>query len=525
MSARSQAHSAGRQADGTEGAGIQTHSGHRGLQMEEPLIFELGSPGRKGVDYPDADTTTDRLGGLARSRAIGLPSLSEPQVVRHYVRLSQKNYAIDSGLYPLGSCTMKHNPRLNEKMARLPGFSDVHPLQPASTVQGALELIHTLAHWLIELTGLPSVAISPAAGAHGELCGMMAIRAAHEARGNPRQRILVPDSAHGTNPATAVLCGYAVDPVPSLPNGRIDLSALKAKLDDDVAAIMLTNPNTCGLFEDEIIEVAEAVHAVGAYFYCDGANFNAIVGKVRPGDLGIDIMHLNLHKTFSTPHGGGGPGSGPVVMSAELAPFAPLPYVVSGPDGFRLVETPADQSAAGWGSAFGRMRSFHGQMGMFVRALAYMMSHGADGLRQVAEDAVLNANYVLARLKDVMTPAYDGPCMHEVLFDDDFLKDTGITTLDFAKAMIDEGFHPMTVYFPLIVHGAMLTEPTESESKESLDVFIDTLRALAGDAKAGKSERFLGAPYLAPRRRLDETQAARKPRLRWTPEEPAEAAE
>ncbi|MEQ8247458.1 MAG: aminomethyl-transferring glycine dehydrogenase subunit GcvPB [Alphaproteobacteria bacterium] len=494
--------------------------------MEEPLLFEMGSAGRTGVDLPDVPAFADKLGGLGRQGAIGLPALSEPQVVRHYVRLSQKNYAIDSGLYPLGSCTMKHNPRLNEKMARLPGFSDVHPLQPQSTVQGALELIDTVAHWLKTLTGLPAVAMSPAAGAHGELCGMMTIRAAHEAKGNPRKRILVPDSAHGTNPATAVLCGYAVDPVPSLPNGRIDLAALKAKLDNDVAGIMLTNPNTCGLFENEIIEVAEAVHAVGAYFYCDGANFNAIVGKVRPGDLGIDVMHLNLHKTFSTPHGGGGPGSGPVVMSAELAPFAPLPYVVSGADGFRLIETRADQTAAcDGGHAYGRMRSFHGQMGMFVRAMAYMMSHGADGLRQVAEDAVLNANYVLARLKDVMTPAYPGPCMHEVLFDDTFLKDTGITTLDFAKAMIDEGFHPMTVYFPLIVHGAMLTEPTESESKESIDVFIDTLRGLTADAKTGNAAKFAGAPYLAPRRRLDETRAARSPRLRWTPDAPAEAAE
>ena len=526
MSARSQAHSAGRETAQVAASEITTHSGHRGLQMSEPLIFEMGSTGRTGVDLPPVPKFESKLGGLARQGAIGLPALSEPQVVRHYVRVSQKNFAIDSGLYPLGSCTMKHNPRLNEKVARLPGLSDIHPLQPQSTVQGALEVIDTLAHWLTTLTGLPAVAMSPAAGAHGELTGMMTIRAAHEARGDARKRILVPDSAHGTNPATAVLCGYAVDPVPSLANGRIDLEALKAKLDGDVAAIMLTNPNTCGLFEDQIIEVAEAIHAVGAYFYCDGANFNAIVGKVRPGDLGIDVMHLNLHKTFSTPHGGGGPGSGPVVMSAELAPFAPLPYIVTGPDGLRLIETEADQAEVGdGGRSYGRMKLFHGQMGMFVRALAYMMSHGSDGLLQVAEDAVLNANYVLARLKDVMSPAYPGPCMHEVLFDDNFLKDTGVTTLDFAKAMIDEGFHPMTVYFPLIVHGAMLTEPTESESKESMDVFIDTLRALAADAKAGDAARFTGAPYLAPLRRLDETRAARSPRLRWTPEAPAEAAE
>ena len=502
-----------------------THSGHRGLVMEEPLIFEQGAAGRCGVDLPEPGAGGDRLGGLARKGPIGLPGLSEPQVVRHYVRLSQKNYSIDAGLYPLGSCTMKHNPRLNEKVARLPGFADVHPLQPVSTVQGALELIHTLAHWLKELTGMPAVAMSPAAGAHGELCGLMTIRSALEAKGDARERVLVPDSAHGTNPATAALCRYRVDAVPSNARGRIDLAALKQKLGPDVAAIMLTNPNTCGLFEDEVLEIAQAVHAAGAYFYCDGANFNAIVGKVRPGDLGIDAMHLNLHKTFSTPHGGGGPGSGPVVLCAELAPYAPLPYVVHGKDGFALVETASDQSSAGEGRSYGRMRSFHGQMGMFVRALAFMLSHGADGLRRVAEDAVLNANYVMAQLKDDMSVSYPAPCMHEVLFDDTFLKDTGVTMLDFAKAMIDEGFHPATVYFPLVVPGALLTEPTESESKESLDRFIGSLRFLARQAKAGDAGRFTNAPRLAPTRRLDETRAARHPVLRWRPPDPAEAAE
>ena len=420
---------------------------------------------------------------------------------------------------------MKHNPRLNEKVARLPGFADVHPLQPVSTVQGALELIHTLAHWLKVLTGMPAVAMSPAAGAHGELCGLMTIRSALEAKGDARERVLVPDSAHGTNPATAALCRYRVDAVPSNARGRIDLAALKQKLGPDVAAVMLTNPNTCGLFEDEVLEIAQAVHAAGAYFYCDGANFNAIVGKVRPGDLGIDAMHLNLHKTFSTPHGGGGPGSGPVVLCAELAPYAPLPYVVHGKDGFALVETASDQSSAGEGRSYGRMRSFHGQMGMFVRALAFMLSHGADGLRRVAEDAVLNANYVMAQLKDDMSVSYPAPCMHEVLFDDTFLKDTGVTMLDFAKAMIDEGFHPATVYFPLVVQGALLTEPTESESKESLDRFIGSLRFLARQAKAGDAGRFTNAPRLAPTRRLDETRAARHPVLRWRPPDPAEAAE
>lgn len=488
-----------------------TITGNRGLQMEEALIFEIGEEGRTGVDLPDAPKVKDRLGGLKRQGKIGLPGLSEPQVVRHFVRLSQKNYSIDAGLYPLGSCTMKHNPRLNEKMARLPGLGDIHPLQPASTVQGALELIDQLAGWLKTLTGMPAVAMSPAAGAHGELCGLMAIRAALKARGDVRKRILAPESAHGTNPATAALCGYTVDPIPATAEGRVDLDALQAKLGPDVAAIMLTNPNTCGLFERDIKKVADMVHAAGAFFYCDGANFNAIVGKVRPGDLGIDAMHINLHKTFSTPHGGGGPGSGPVVLSDALKDFVPVPYVVHGSDGYRLVES-------GDAKSFGRMKAFNGQMGMFIRALAYMMSHGADGLKRVAEDSVLSANYVMASLKDVMTPSFEGPCMHEALFDDRFLKDTGVTTLDFAKAMIDEGYHPMTVYFPLVVHGAMLIEPTESESKDSVDAFVSTLRGLAEKAKQGDQvEWFQGAPRLTPRRRLDETRAARAPVLRWKP--------
>src|SRR5215467_844505 len=502
-----------------------TFTGNRGLMIEEPLIFEQGEPERTGVDLPAVPPHLDRLGGLRRKTLIGLPGLAEPQVVRHYTRLSQKNYAIDMGLYPLGSCTMKHNPRLNEKMARLPGIGDLHPLQPVSTVQGALALIDALAHWLKTLTGMPAVAMSPAAGAHGEMCGMMAIAAALEARGEraARKVVLAPESAHGTNPATAAALGFTVKPIPANDRGRVDLAALKAALGPDVAAIMLTNPNTCGLFENEIIEISEAVHAAGAYFYCDGANFNAIVGRVRPGDLGVDCMHINLHKTFSTPHGGGGPGAGPVVLSAALAPFAPLPLLVSDKTGFRLVEDRDDLPKGA--QPFGRMCAFHGQMGMFVRALTYMLSHGRDGVRQASEDAVLSANYILASLKDVMSAPFEGPCMHEALFDDSFLADTGVTTLDFAKAMIDEGYHPMTMYFPLVVHGAMLIEPTESESKESLDRFIHVLRALALEAKAGKTERFVGAPRLAPRRRLDETAAARKPVLRWKPNPLPQAAE
>ena len=493
-----------------------THSGHQGLRLEEPLLFERDQRGRSGVDLPEPPAHKNRLGGLNRSRAIGLPGVSEPEVVRHFTRLSQKNYAIDAGLYPLGSCTMKHNPRLNEKMARLPGFADIHPLQPESTIQGALELMDQLAHWLKTLTGMPAVALSPAAGAHGELCGIMAIRAALDARGDRRPRILVPESAHGTNPATAAACGFTVDSVPANARGRVDLDALKAKLGPDVAAVMVTNPNTCGLFETEIREIAEAVHAVGAYFYCDGANFNAIVGRVRPADLGIDVMHINLHKTFSTPHGGGGPGAGPVVFASSLAPFAPVPWVVHGPEGFALLEHVGGEA----GQSFGRLKGFHGQMGMFVRALAYMMSHGADGLRQVADDAVLNANYILAQLKNSLTPSFDGPCMHEALFDDRFLKNTGVTTLDFAKALIDEGYHPMTMYFPLVVHGALLIEPTETESKDTLDRFIAVLRSLAADARDGNAEKFRAAPVFTPRRRLDETAAARNPVLRWTPPPP-----
>jgi glycine dehydrogenase subunit 2 len=494
---------------------LPTISGDRGLDHEEKLIFEIGRTGVTGVDLPQTQVSGARLGGLQRKGVIGLPGLSEPEVIRHYVRLSRMNYAIDAGLYPLGSCTMKHNPRLNEKMARLPGFGDLHPLAPRSTTQGALELISQLMNWLTTLTGMPAVAMSPKAGAHGELCGLLAIRAAIAARGENRPRILVPESAHGTNPATAAFAGFTVDEVPAKPDGRVDAEALKAKLGPDVAAIMLTNPNTCGLFEGEVVEIAKAVHAAGAYFYCDGANFNAIAGRVRPGDLGIDAMHINLHKTFSTPHGGGGPGAGPVVLSAALAPFAPLPLLVADKDGFKLIED-RDELPEG-AKPFGRMCAFHGQMGMFVRALSYMLSHGRDGVRQASEDAVLSANYILASLKDVMSaPFGDGPCMHEALFDDSFLEGTGVTTLDFAKAMIDEGYHPMTMYFPLVVHGAMLIEPTESESKASLDAFIHVLREMALEAKAGKKARFEGAPRLAPRRRLDETAAARKPVLRWS---------
>ena len=492
-----------------------TLTGARGLLQDEPLIFELGGWDKTGVDLPDPEDDASDLGDLVRADPIGLPGLSEPETMRHYVRLSQKNHAIDLALYPLGSCTMKHNPRLNERMARLPGFADIHPLQPICTVQGALALMDALSHWLVTMTGMSAVAFSPKAGAHGELCGLLAIRAAHEARGDARRKVLVPTSAHGTNPATAAQVGYVVEEIAQTPDGHVDVADLAGKLGPDVAAIMVTNPNTCGLFETEIVEIARLTHEAGAYFYCDGANFNAIVGRVRPGDLGVDAMHINLHKTFSTPHGGGGPGSGPVVLSEALAPFAPLPWITHDGGGFGLREH-EERGGGERPQSFGRMCAFHGQMGMFVRAYTYMLSHGSDGLRQVSGDAVLNANYLKARLADVMTPAFEGYCMHEALFDDRWLADTGVSTLDVAKAMIDEGFHPMTMYFPLVVHGAMLIEPTETEPKVELDRFVTVMRALAGAAKAGDVERFKGAPFHAPLRRLDETAAARKPKLKWT---------
>jgi len=501
-----------------EGEVHPTVTGNKALMLEEPLIFELGGADTYGVDLPETPTDLpSRLGKFARRHAIGLPGLSEPQTVRHYTRLSRQNYGIDLGLFPLGSCTMKHNPRLNEKVARMPGFLDVHPMQPVETVQGALAVIDELSYWLIELTGMHSVAMSPKAGAHGELCGILCIRAALEARGDARKVVLVPESAHGTNPATAAFAGYATEDIPANADGRVDLDALKARLGPDVAAVMITNPNTCGLFERDMKAISDAVHEAGGLVYCDGANFNAIMGRVRPGDLGVDAMHINLHKTFSTPHGGGGPGSGPVVLSEALTPFAPLPFVEHAADpSLRLVEE--ENMEDHHASSFGRMTAFHGQMGMFTRALTYILSHGADGLRQAAGDAVLNANYVLRQLQDVLHAPFgaSGPCMHEALFGDQGFAE-GFSTLDLAKGLIDEGFHPMTVYFPLVVHGAMLVEPTETEGKAALDQFIMAMRSLAERARRG-DDALHTAPHLAPRARLDEAQAARKPRLAWSEE-------
>lgn len=478
---------------------------NRGLSLEEPLLFERQCHGGCGVDLPELEDMPLRTGIPAREK-VGLPEVSEPQVLRHFVRLSQKNYSIDGGIYPLGSCTMKHNPRLNEKLARLPGFSQLHPMLDESMIQGALEVIHTVQQWLATLSGLPGVTLNPAAGAHGELAGIMTIHKAHETKGRTRKVMLIPDSAHGTNPATAAACGYTTVTIPSTKSGHTDVEAFKAALNDNVAALMLTNPNTCGLFDPNVQEIADLLHKAGAYFYCDGANFNAIVGKVRPADFGVDVMHFNLHKTFSTPHGGGGPGSGPIAVAKELIPYLPVPHVIKDGERFRLIEQ-SDTS-------IGRLKAFQGQFGMAIRALSYMMSHGADGLRQVAEDAVLNANYILNQLKDDYHVPFEGPCMHECLLTDKLQKPAGVTTNDIAKVLIEYGIHPMTVYFPLVVQGAMLIEPTETESKASIDTFIHVMKMIAQKAREGDTEAFADYPVSTPRQRLDEVMAARKPVLK-----------
>ncbi|MFT7433385.1 MAG: glycine dehydrogenase subunit 2 [Alphaproteobacteria bacterium] len=480
--------------------------------LEEKLLFEQSSKGRTGVDVENVHLTSLKTGQEARLH-VGLPEVSEPQVIRHFVRLSQTNFSIDGNFYPLGSCTMKHNPRLNEKVARFGGFAAIHPLQNERTVQGALAVMHELEHWLNILTGLPATTLTPSAGAHGELTGAMIIRKAHEAKGNARKIILIPDSAHGTNPATAAMCGYTCKTIPSTKDGFVDMAAFDNYLAEhgaDVAAFMLTNPSTCGLFEPNMKTIADKLHNIGAYFYCDGANFNAIMGKVRPADVGVDVMQFNLHKTFSTPHGGGGPGSGPVAVCTALIPYLPHPRIEKN-DGQYSINESAPNS-------IGRIRAFHGQFGMFVRALTYMKSHGSEGLRQASQDAVLSANYILSQLRDDFNAPFNKDknayCMHECLLNDKWQKEQGVTTHDIAKALIDEGIHPMTVYFPLVVGGAMLIEPTESETKETLDRFIKIMKTMAHKIKAGSKEameaEFHAKPKKVFRRRLDEVTAARK---------------
>ncbi len=481
-----------------------------GLNHETDILIKQSRVGACGVDLPEVASFSIRTGQKERQE-IGLPQVNEPTVIRHFVRLSNQNYSIDAGFYPLGSCTMKHNPRLNEKMARLPGLSDIHPLQDQSTVQGALELMFNLQSWLATLTGLGAVSLSPAAGAQGELAGMLVIKKAHEKKGEAATRkiVLIPDSAHGTNPATAAMCGFEIKVIPSNKEGLIDLEIFKkliAEYGKSIAGTMITNPNTCGKFEKNIKEIADLIHSIGAYFYCDGANYNAIVGKVRPADIGVDVMHFNLHKTFSTPHGGGGPGSGPIAVRAELAEFLPTPHVEKEGEIYKLVAPR---------SSFGKVKGFNGQFGMHIRALTYMLSHGADGLQKVAEDSVLSANYILSKLKDLYHVPFEGNCMHECLLTDKLQKAKGISTLDIAKALVEYGIHPMTVFFPLVVQGAMLIEPTETETKETIDQFIDTMIFIAKEIESSKGDRFHNYPISTPRRRLDDVRAAKNPILTW----------
>ena len=485
------------------------------MRERERLIFERSSAGRIGyqlpaLEVPAADPAATLPAELLRGEIADLPEVSEVDVVRHYTRLSKWNYSVDEGLYPLGSCTMKYNPRLNEELARLPGLAQLHPLQPADQVQGALALMWQLERALIAVTGLARVTLQPAAGAHGELAGMLMIRKALLARGERRRKVLIPDSAHGTNPASAVFAGFETVEIASTAKGTLDLSALQRHVDGgDVAALMITVPNTLGVFEPDIVRAAEMLHAKGAFVYMDGANLNAFVGVALPGRMGVDALHINLHKTFSTPHGGGGPGAGPVAVSAALVPFLPVPTVEKVGDRYALIDDRPD--------SIGKVRGFFGNFGMLVRALAYIRSLGSDGLRAMAEGAVLNANYVRKALEGSYALPYGGPSMHEAVFDDSLQAAVGVKNIDIAKRLLDYGFHPPTMSFPLIVHGALMIEPTESDGIDELDAFIHAMREIAREARE-TPELVKGAPYTTPVRRLDEVRAARQPVLRWTRE-------
>jgi glycine dehydrogenase subunit 2 len=483
------------------------------LSLNEGLIFEKSSPGKKAyklppLDVPEIDEKA-LLGDLARADLANMPEVSEIEIVRHFTRLSTWNYAVDYGMYPLGSCTMKYNARINEVVARLDGLAGAHPYQPEKLSQGALRIMKALADQLVEITGMDSITLQPAAGAHGEMTGILLVRSYLESQGNPRKKILIPDSAHGTNPATAAICGYQVENLKSNAQGMVDVPSLVAQMNEDVAALMLTNPNTLGVFEQEIHKIAEILHAKGGQLYMDGANMNALVGKTRPGDFGVDVMHLNLHKTFSTPHGGGGPGSGPVAIKKHLEPFLPKPVVVENADGTLRLDYDRPKS-------IGRVRMYFGNFGMHVRALAYIMANGPDGLRLTTEDAVLNANYIRKKLAGIYELPYATPSMHEVVFSDRIQARKGVKTGDIAKRLIDYGFHPYTTSFPLIVPGALMIEPTESESKEELDLFIEAMKAVAEEAE-NTPDVIAGAPHRTRVSRMDETAAARKPVLRWKP--------
>lgn len=482
------------------------------MKPEQKLIFEMSSPGRVAYSLPACDvpdeTPLDELipGGLLRSEDAVLLEVSEVDVIRHYTALSRRNFGVDNGFYPLGSCTMKYNPKINEDVARFSGFAKIHPYQPEESIQGALELMHTLQNDLAALTGMDAVSLQPAAGAHGEWTGLMMIRAYHESRGETRTKVIVPDSSHGTNPASAAQAGLITVTIPSNEQGMVDLEALKAAVGDDTCALMLTNPSTLGLFETQIVEIAQIVHEAGGLLYYDGANSNAIMGITRPGDMGFDVVHLNLHKTMSTPHGGGGPGAGPVGVKAKLVPFLPQPTAVKKEDGSFALDYGGPQS-------IGRVKAFYGNFGILVRAYTYIRTYGPDGLREVSENAVLNANYMMHRLAPYFEVPFPGVCKHEFVLSGRKLKqETGVRTLDVAKRLLDFGYHPPTVYFPLTVEECLMIEPTETESKETLDGFIDTMIQIVEEAKTNP-DMVLNAPHTTEISRLDETQAARKPVL------------
>ncbi len=491
----------------------------RQISQNEGLIFEKSSAGKKAyklpaLDVPEVDVH-QALGEHAREDLGAMPEVSEIEIIRHFTRLSTWNYAIDLGMYPLGSCTMKYNARVNEFVARLDGIAAAHPYQPESLSQGVMQVMYDVSKALIEITGMDTITLQPAAGAHGEMTGLLLIRAYLQSQGGARKKILIPDSAHGTNPATAAICGYEVENIKSDPlTGMVDIAALERQVTGDVAALMLTNPNTLGVFDQQIHKIADILHAKGAQLYMDGANMNALVAKARPGDFGVDVMHLNLHKTFSTPHGGGGPGSGPVACKKHLEPFLPAPVLVSkGKEGGFHFDYDRPKS-------IGRVRMWYGNYGMFVRALAYILANGPDGLKQTTEDAVLNANYLRAKLQDVFDLPYKTPSMHEVVFSDRLQAQKGVKTGDLAKRLIDYGFHPYTTSFPLIVPGALMIEPTESESKEELDLFVDAMRSIAAEVEEDP-QFVLAAPHNTRVGRMDEVGAARKPVLRWKPQSAA----
>jgi glycine dehydrogenase subunit 2 len=487
------------------------------MSADTLTIFEKGAPGRRAFSCPELDVPkVDGLlpDGLRRSQEPRLPEVSEPELVRHYVNLSKKNFDLDSGFYPLGSCTMKHNPRLHERVAALPGHARLHPLQSPARAQGALELMWSLERSLAEIAGLPHVSLQPSAGSHGELAGVLLTRAFHADRGDTRTKVLTPDTAHGTNPATVTMAGYEVVKLGTNPDGGIDLDDLRAKADDDVACLMLTNPNTLGVFDRNIEEIAEIVHGVGATLYYDGANLNAIMGISRPGDMGFDIVHFNLHKSFTQPHGGGGPGSGPIAVADRIEPFLPRPVIVRGRDGTFDLDDERPKS-------IGKLRGFQGNYGCFVRSYAYIRSLGAEGLKDASETAVLNANYLLARLGDLgvadkLPLAFGELCMHEfVLSGAPMKRELQIRTLDLAKRLLDHGFHPPTVYFPLLVDEALLIEPTETETRETLDGFAEAIAAILREAEEDPSIAR-EAPHTTPVRRLDEAGAAKRPVIRQT---------